>query len=470
MAGPEPEAETHPLLLTTAGAMRSTTAKDPDVVVELEEDDPDLEEANEDDKILFADNRKRGTSLILNDSVLLILHVLQLFAVLQSVALRWPLPIEWVKGTHFLFLINLDIWEFMKVQTNGSFLEVQGYYTPSASMLFSYWHLMLAWGIFTFLSVSAFLISYLVITHRKHPFMMIKISNLQRVYIIMTQVICLPVGLAVARLFHCTDAGVMDVDNTVPCYENGLHWAYVCPAVAFVIGFYGLIPAWMMSRTRGELLNMNSDRHEGYLQLKETEYVQGLDILYVLSRFHIFASFKKHGCHFRSLILIFCFVILLVVSFTFNHMFAGAVVINCILIVLLLVFLCIRPYRVTCFNVELSFSYLCLVVFCLFGSLRTSFNSFSLASVWITPSYLNVTLVIIAVTWLISVASFVTYLFIRHFGFGGKFCVQPLWPSMTSEGLNKLSPETRKYVRSIIRCRTLIGKLNSVWLIILNFI
>lgn len=40
--------------------------------------------------------------------------------------------------------------------------------------------------------------------------------------------------------------------------------------------------------------------HEAYLRLKETEYAQGLDIVYIVSGFHIFSSFKLLSAHYRA--------------------------------------------------------------------------------------------------------------------------------------------------------------------------
>lgn len=51
--------------------------------------------------------------------------------------------------------------------------------------------------------------------------------------------------------------------------------------------------------------------HEAYLQLKETEYAQGLDMLYVVSGFHIFSSFKLRAVHFRAAKHILKFVVVI---------------------------------------------------------------------------------------------------------------------------------------------------------------
>ena len=145
------------------------------IKIEYEEEEDD----NDDDKILFADGKKRGTSLILNDAFLLLLHFLQMWAVMQSLSLRWTWPISWLQTTNFIFLFNLDIWDFMKVHGNNTYQNMQGYYTPTASLSINYWYILLAWGIFIFLSLTALIIAYTVITYRRHPFMMVQVKVLR---------------------------------------------------------------------------------------------------------------------------------------------------------------------------------------------------------------------------------------------------------------------------------------------------
>ena len=136
----------------------------------LEEEDDD-----EDDKLLFADGKKRGTSLILNDTCLLILHFLQTWAILQSLALRWSWPSSWLENTNFIFLFNLDIWEFSKFLNNNTYQNMQGYYTPTELLPVGYWHILLAWAVFVFLAITALIISYTIITYKRHPFMMVQV-------------------------------------------------------------------------------------------------------------------------------------------------------------------------------------------------------------------------------------------------------------------------------------------------------
>ena len=52
----------------------------------------------------------------------------------------------------------------------------------------------------------------------KYPYVF-QIAKMQRVYVIGVQIIYLPVGIAMARLFHCNDVGKLDVDNSITCWE-----------------------------------------------------------------------------------------------------------------------------------------------------------------------------------------------------------------------------------------------------------
>lgn len=421
------------------------------------EEEWEEEEDNSEDKLLFADEKKRGTSLILNDASLMVLHFLQMYAVMQAMALRWPWPVDWVRAMNFMFIFNLDVWEFAKVNGNNTYLSVQGYFTPSDSMPLMYWHILAAWAGFLFVAYLGFVVAYSLLMYRRRPALMLQIASLQRFYVILAQVICLPLGTALARVFHCTDDQVMDIDNEQVCFK-GTHWAYIGPSLFMIVLFYIAFPTWMIRRTKEEMLNMTSDRHEGYLQLKETEYVQGLDVLYLVGGFHIFSSFKKHGAHLRPTMFFMSLLLFIFYGSLFRYVFLQILLITLLLSCMFTGFLLIRPYRVASFNVMLILAYLCLVVVGMLGCLKTSVDAYSLNSVYLTPQYMVYELSIIHAFWLICTLIFLLYLVVRHCGCCARCFRYPLWPSMTSEGLYKLSPETRKYVRAVLKGRTLVGK------------
>ncbi|CAH1772877.1 unnamed protein product, partial [Owenia fusiformis] len=408
------------------------------------------------DKIIFAESKKRGTSLIFNDAILLVLEYIQIYALLHAMSLRWPWPEGWIKSMNFIFFVNVDIWEFMKVHTNGTYKNVQSHYTESDTVPVNYWFILLAWGIVMFLLIGIFVIIYIILLCKRNPMLLIHISRMQRVYVIIFQVLALPFCIACARVFHCNGDGFVDVDNSLQCFGS-THWAYISPALAAFLVYLIAFPYWLIKKTNAEVLMDNSDSHEGYLQLKETEYVQGLDNTYEINNFHIFSSFKRKGVHMRAAVHVLKLVQVVWYAALFQHILAMAALVNVFLIAMLLTFIIMRPFRVGCFNIILGITYLCLMANSLLGTMLTSFDAFSVRSPWLTPTYMTYMLIAINVVWLISVIVFIIYLVVRHFG-GCRKYLQPLWPSITTHGLNKLTPETRKFMRAILKAKQIMER------------
>ena len=41
----------------------------------------------------------------------------------MSLGQRWVWPYRWIKNTHYILLVNLDVWDFLKVE-KGMYLGV----------------------------------------------------------------------------------------------------------------------------------------------------------------------------------------------------------------------------------------------------------------------------------------------------------------------------------------------------------
>ena len=70
------------------------------------------------------------------------------------------------------------------------------------------------------------------------------------------------------QVFHCTSDGKMSVENTVECWE-GLHWAYIVPAVVAAAVVFVAFPLWLLWRIRHEAMASADQHHENFLKLKE---------------------------------------------------------------------------------------------------------------------------------------------------------------------------------------------------------
>ncbi len=241
------------------------------------------------------DERKIGTSQVRNDATLLLLHFLQMWAVLQSLSLRWPWPRNWLRSTSFVFVFNLDVWELLKVYGNNTYHNAQGYQTPSSKLPIKYWSVLLGWTAIAFLGLLVSIMFCALSARRRQTSLVVQVSEgnlhlkanprtatfpkspikrsetlkpawgaglhrhdahqscpwsyianitsvqfklhklswhilwaslffpqiakVKRIYIIAAQAVCLPIGIALARLFHCNDQGKLDVDNTQDCWK-----------------------------------------------------------------------------------------------------------------------------------------------------------------------------------------------------------------------------------------------------------
>ena len=443
-----PEREVVPLLPST----QSHAAPPNKLGVYFSEDNTEEEE----DTLLVASNKKRSPSLLITDGCLLVLHFLQMYAVLQSMALRWPWPVNWLKTTKALFLVNLDIWEFIKLAKNGTYNSVQNYYTPSDLMGIQYQWILLAWAIFLFIAFLVFFLTYMVLTYKKPRKMLIHVARLKRVYIVAAQVLCLPLGITIARLFHCNNFYMMDVSNSIPCFQK-THWFFLTPAIAVAVILYIIFPLWLILRTKTEMLNLTPDRHEGYLQLKEMEYMYGLDMLWLIGNFHIFSSFRKNGSHFRAGLYIFNTLILLLYAALFNSSIIQAMFIEVILTLAMIAFVFQRPFRVAAYNGMLAMNLLCLTLDGLLGALQIKFTASNVQMVWLLPDYQIILLAIINGFWIFFCLAFILYLSLHGHCCRHRCCSKSLWP--TQHALQHLEPRTHKYIMAVLRSRLLIGKL-----------
>ncbi|KAJ7386621.1 hypothetical protein OS493_008772 [Desmophyllum pertusum] len=135
---------------------------------------------------------------------------------------------------------------------------------------------------------------------------------MKRIFSVFIQLACLPVGVAYARVFHCRSNGVWNVQNSVQCYtlDSLEHCLFVGIAILVGILLFLAYPINMIRKIRGQVICYSEEKHEGYLQLKEAEYNQGLDILWGVGQFHLFSSFRRLWIFYRPIMFIlkFCLV------------------------------------------------------------------------------------------------------------------------------------------------------------------
>ncbi|XP_072019322.1 uncharacterized protein [Amphiura filiformis] len=396
--------------------------------------------------------QKRRTVLVFHDAFFLIIDFLQYYALIMSIALRWPWPYQWLMITKFAFVFNLDIWEVFKMFTPGVYDTAIEGFIDSVHIVIGYRFYFMLWCVGILAVTVIYIGLYISMNYQKRYNLLMQIARLQRIYIILWQVFAIPIGVALGKVFHCTPAGNMDVHNDTACY-SAEHMTYM--AIAMVIAFflYILLPIWMLAKIHMQIFSLKSDRHEGYLQLKEAEYGHSLDTIWYLKLYHLFSSFKLFWVYYRP--ITFFLKLLLIVAYAtmlWYPMFQ-MIIFLVPLVILFIIFLIKRPFRVASFNFQLLINYLCMIILAFMGLFQNSpLNN----TVFFQTEYLFSELLAINLAWVLFTGLWFICISLRNFGILCKRYL--LWPRMTSRGLDKLDEDTRKYMRAILRGRIVLEK------------
>ncbi|ESO89671.1 hypothetical protein LOTGIDRAFT_234257 [Lottia gigantea] len=404
--------------------------------------------------------RTRKTSLVINDSIILLVEFCQIFALIQSMSLRWAFPYSWINATYYTFWINLDFWEFFKVNSE-TYKGIQNYDNPSVEMPFSYDYYLLVIGLLVLLTLFIFLVTYLILRFRRRPYLFVHVSRMQRAVTILCQIFTIPVGVALFRLFQCNSVNQVDVMNDVQCFAD-IHWAYIAPSVLVFVGLFLAFPVWMIYRIRREVLAATTDHHESYLQLKEMEYMSGLDVIWVVKGFHLFSSFNLRAVFYRPIIQFFKLVLLIVYAAAFSNIFAQALSTAVVLSAFWLLMLYLRPFRITSFNVMVIFGYLCLLGDVIFGSCISYSKPSLVESPWLVQPYAVWVLASINLILVLACILFLLHLMIYTLCCYRKMGKDPIWPSMVARNNSQVSKETKKYIYAVLKGRTVLEKCRTM--------
>lgn len=401
---------------------------------------------------------KRNTSLIISDAFVLILEVFQVLALIQSMSLKWCYPKSWLKYANFIVLFNVDAWEFIKVHS-GAYIQIQGDETPTADIPVDYDHILIAWGIFLAALTTIFLSILFILYRRQPPYLMVHYARLERAFLFACQLLSLPLGTVVFRLFHCT-MKKMSVKNSVSCFEE-LGWAYIIPTIVVIILLFIVVPIWMMVRIHRQKLLMTTYHHEEYLRLKEVEYMSGLDVVWAVQGYHFFSSFNLRAVYFKPIVHMVKLVLLIIFAAADYNILNQAVSLCIILSLLAIVVIAVRPYRVTSFNVILSLSVGCLAGDCIFGAMIASVTPATVESAWLVEPYSYWILIGINSILVMGIFTWIIFMICRAHGCTKCFPNDPLWPMLMSYEYRVDGMETYKFMAAVLRGRAVLGKDDS---------
>ena len=411
---------------------------------------------------------RRSVSLIKFDSLLLCLDYLQLLSVILSMSLSWAWPVNFIKGTSFIFFANLDIWEFVKVHTvyQG---RAQAFADPN-TISFSYLIYCLVW----LLALTVIMLTTVAcnfITPRFLSFgplntILFK-AKLTYGFLVLLQVSCLPFGITFVRLFDCQyyinqETGEQTyrsivLQNTL-CWSSS-HLSILIPLIFVALGYFIVVPTWLILKIREELntsSNYFRDRkktnliHERQLLLKEAEFILGLDVIWAMENYSFFSSFRRTWVLFVPLNFINKAILLsLFGGLYYLEQLQSAGFFLYIFIVGLVILL--NPvYRLTIFNFMLLFSLIVHLCNLLVGTLLV----LEVQNALLYGQNLLYILLVINLSWVFVAGLWFFYLYLRSLRC---FVMRhgPLWPILSD--LNPLiklkNHHTLKYFLATLQAR-----------------
>ena len=419
----------------------------------------DIDEEND---ILLSEKplKQRDITLWLTDAVVLLIEHLQYYAILLSLSDHWGWPLDWVNATSFTFLFNVDIWELRRIFA-GAFNHSASSYVDSRTLNFSYTWYFAAWILVLFLITANFAIVYIKWMYKRPLYLLLYIARWKRLMFITCQLLSIPFGLVGARVFHCRLLGnsfVMDVHNETQCLSSSHLCLVALVSIIFVLWFFYypfLLRKWIME----QVFSDDRSRHEGYLQLKEAEYEQGLNKSWDLNQYHLFSSFQRPWVLYNPLKFVFKFLLIVAFAFSAKAEFWSSAVITLLFFIAMFTVIIQQPFRVRCFSAMLAVCHLILLCNSLVGNFMVrppwiNPENFQIVSFLRYPTILQI-LEAFNITWVVVLFLWVLYLFILNNSVvtNGK-----IWPRLSYSSTKVIGNNTKKYLMAALKARQALEK------------
>lgn len=427
-----------------------------------EEEVPVIEEEDEIFDIIDQ-KKKRSVNLVWLDVTLLVLDFLQIFALIQSMSLRWIYPERWLRNTYYVFAVNLDVWEMMKFTNSSVYKSVQEYYTPSSTVGIGYQNIMYGWFIgcgFLVLLYTALHVSMKCLYYPK-SWALRFMSWVQFICMVLIHILSLPLGIALFRVYECEgDYSKMYTMNQYDCF-SGDYWKFGGPALIYLLVVFLVYPAFLVWKTMLEGMTGTCSAYLSFIMIKETEYKIHLNRAWLNDSLWIFSSFKYRGRYYRTTVQLIKLILLLVCTVAFNYIKFQAMFTCLLLLIAAIGAVLIRPYRLTSCNAFLIFSLLCNMGNSFIGTLLSFYTPATTPSAWLTSNYIFYFLTFIQASWLLSLIVLLVYLISRTLCHSTKSCYKrSVWPNIATSGSDTLTPETRKFMTGIIKAKIAHGELS----------
>ena len=382
-------------------------------------------------------------------------------------SLRWTWPEDWLRGMYWLYGFNADVWEIKKIVTDNVYRDVQDRFVPSADVGISFGTITLAW----YITAAALMVIYVLVYtfirlgYYPYPWARQTTSWIQFGYMIIIHAVTLPIGTVVFRLFHCESVwNTMDTMNENKCWSS-THLEILAPAIVTIVIFFVIYPAYLIWKIKQECLTGSSDGYLSFILLKETEYKIHLNHAWLYDSCFLFSSFKFRGIYYRPMIQFLKLGLLIICTGLFGNIKLQSMIIAIFLLLAVIVFIVVRPFRLTSCNVFLIFGLLCLSGNGFIGSLRATYNAVTIPSSWLLPQYIIWFIAAVQIAWVCTFTVLLVYLISRTLCHSTKSCYKrPVWPNISTSGSGQLTWETRKFMVAVIRAKIVQGIVKSLYI------
>ena len=278
------------------------------------------------------------------------------------------------------------------------------------------------------------------------------------------QIFAIPFGVATVKLFDCQNypnsfTGEQEFRSIVlrdtQCW-SATHLGIMVPMLLIFIMYFIALPIWLIFSIQRELVSpllctySSWWTHERNLQLKEAEFVQGIDLTWATRHYSIFSSFRRLWIWYRPFSFFTKALILAVYGGLFYWQQIQTITLFAIVGFLLLLVLILPVYRVRIFNFMLAISifvHTCNLTFGMLLSLGVQ------NALLFGQNFINI-LLVVNLEWGIVAAIWLTYIYLRSRRIIGKK-LGPLWPVMpeldsTNHFRNK---HTEKFFKALLKGR-----------------
>lgn len=267
----------------------------------------------------------------------------QLFALLWVAAQPWPWPYLWVHWTSWTVWLNLDYFSTTK---DGALYGQTGNVGISRwGQMDQYLYYGLAFSALPLVTAAPLLL-WRQLAPRQQSFVKMMV-------LLVWQLLYLPCGLGVFRLYYCENGGTLSADPAVSC-SSSEYYMFAAISTVLVAPLLLGLPVYMYHTTYDLVVYNFRHDHEKRLQAWEITYGLGLDEYWLSSMAWVVSSFKRCGVYSRTIMLIMKLALLLIFVFVRHNLLTQAGLYLIVTILFCIPALRYRPFRLPSSNMIMA--------------------------------------------------------------------------------------------------------------------